>query len=74
MSRRGKPITRARLVDGKVMIEQADGTFCEAKSRTDWARLRSLTDQDIERMAEEDGTADDMPKQVRVTAPFESAK
>ena len=74
MSRQEERITRAKLVDGKVLIEQADGTYREADDRTDFARLRAFTDEEIERMAEEDGTVGDVPKRVRVSKPFEAAE
>ncbi len=77
MSRQEERITRAKLVDGKVMIEQADGTYREAEDRTDQARLDALTDADIERMAKEDGDADSFPddqKPTRISRPFEPAK
>lgn len=66
-------ITNARLVDGKVYIEQADGTWRETAGETDWERVRAFTEEEIERMAEEDGTAD-MPDYVRIVRPFEAAE
>ena len=77
MSKRKERITKARLVDGKVMIEQADGTLRKAKGQTDWARVDSLTDADIERMAKEDGEDGFFPddqKPTRVSRPFEPAE
>ena len=55
MSDREEGITRAKLIDGKVMIEQADGSYRESEDRTDWARVDAFTDEDIERMAKDDG-------------------
>ncbi|MDY6981031.1 MAG: hypothetical protein SV201_14235 [Pseudomonadota bacterium] len=63
----------ARLVDGTVYIEQADGTWQEAEDKTDLDYLRSLTDEEIERMAEEDGTAD-IPDYVSTVRPYEPAE
>ena len=62
MSDREERITRAKLIDGKVMIEQADGSYREAEDRTDWARVDALTDEDIERMAKEDGDEAFLPE------------
>ena len=66
-------ITRARLVEGKVYVEEADGTWRETAGETDWDRVRAFTEEEIERMAEEDGTAD-MPDYVRIVRPFEAAE
>ena len=55
MSSQEERITKAKLIDGKVLIEQADGTYLEAEDRTDFARQRSFTEEEIERMAKEDG-------------------
>lgn len=71
---RQEHITRAKLIDGKVLIEQADGSYRVAEDRTDHVRLASFTEEDIERMAMEDDTADDVPESVRVTALFETVK
>jgi uncharacterized protein (DUF4415 family) len=46
-----KTITTA---DGRVLIEQPDGTYRLAKSQTDWARLEAMTDEAVERLASED--------------------
>jgi len=47
--------TRAILTsDGRVLIEQADGTYSEADDETDWARLNAMSDEEIERISEED--------------------
>ena len=72
MKTHGK-ITNAQLVDGKVLIEQEDGTWREEPDETDLEYLRSLTDEEIERMAEEDGTAD-VPEHARMVRPFEAAE
>jgi uncharacterized protein (DUF4415 family) len=45
-------ITRAIMTaDGKVLIEQPDGSYRPAKSQTDWARLDAMTDEEVERQA-----------------------
>ncbi|MCB9960265.1 MAG: hypothetical protein H6843_16840 [Rhodospirillaceae bacterium] len=54
MNEHGERITRAKLIDGKVYVEQPDGSLAEMQGQTDWARLDALTDEDIERMAAED--------------------
>lgn len=74
MTGQSERVTRAKLVDGKVLIERADGTYGEAGDRTDLARLRALTDAQIERMAADDDTAEDVPAAVRVVRPKEPAK
>jgi hypothetical protein len=69
-------VTIAKLIDGKVFIRQADGTWREAEDRTDWGRVDSFTDEDIERQAEEDGDAEWFPddlKPARVIRPYEPA-
>jgi hypothetical protein len=62
-------VTRARLVDGKVHIEQPDGTWREAHDETDWDRVRTLSEEEILRMAEEGGTAD-MSDRLRLVRPY----
>ena len=77
MSGREQRITKARLVDGKVMIEQADGTLREAKGRTDWGRVDALTDAEIERLAKQDGEDAFFPEDqepTRVSRPLAPAK
>ena len=66
-------ITRARLIDGKVYVEEPDGTWREGRDESDWNRVRAFTEDEIERMAEEDGTAD-MPDYVRIVRPFQAAE
>ena len=61
-------ITRARLVDGKVYVQEPDGTWREGRDESNWDRVRAFTEEEIERMAEEDGTAD-MPDTVRAVWP-----
>ncbi len=48
-------ITKAVLTaDGRVLIEQADGSFRVAKPSTDWVRLDRMTDAEIEANAASD--------------------
>lgn len=51
----GAHITKAiTTTDGRVLIEQPDGTYRRAESQTDWARLGAMTDEEVERLASED--------------------
>jgi uncharacterized protein (DUF4415 family) len=51
----GEHITRAIMTtDGKVLIEQPDGSYRPAESQTDWARLDAMTEEEVERLAAED--------------------
>ena len=48
-------ITRAIATpDGRVLIEQPDGTYRLAESQTDWARLEAMREAEVERLAAED--------------------
>jgi hypothetical protein len=70
-------ITEARLVNGKVYVKQAGGTYEETASQTDWARVDATTDEEIERQAEEDGDNEWFPddlEPVRVVRPYEPAE
>jgi len=50
--------TRAILTqDGRVLIEQPDGSYRPAESRTDWDRVRAMTEEEIEAAAEADPDA-----------------
>jgi uncharacterized protein (DUF4415 family) len=50
-----EPITRAMMTtDGRVLIEQPDGSSRPAESQTDWVRLDAMTEEDVERLATED--------------------
>src|SRR5215831_63818 len=52
---RSAPITKAiTTTDGRVLIEQPDGTYRRAESQTDWARLDAMTEEEVERLAAED--------------------
>jgi uncharacterized protein (DUF4415 family) len=47
--------TRAiTTVDGMVLIEQPDGSYRPAESETDWARLDTMTEEEVEQQAAED--------------------
>ena len=51
----GAPITKAlTTTDGRVLIEQPDGTYRPVESQTDWARLDAMTEEEVERLAAED--------------------
>jgi uncharacterized protein (DUF4415 family) len=51
----GELITRATMTtDGKVLIEQPDGSYRPAESQTHWARLDAMTEEEVERLAAED--------------------
>src|SRR6266508_1215246 len=48
-------ITRAIMTtDGRVLIEQPDGSYRSAESQTDWVRLDAMTAEEVERLATED--------------------
>jgi uncharacterized protein (DUF4415 family) len=48
-------LTRAVLTqDGRVLIEQPDGSYRPAASRTDWDRVRTMREEEIEAAAESD--------------------
>lgn len=54
-------ITRVvRTDDGRVLIEQPDGSYRAAESRTDWDRLECMTDEGIEEAARSDPDAPPM--------------
>jgi uncharacterized protein (DUF4415 family) len=45
-------LTRAVLTqDGRVLIEQPDGSYRPARRRTDWDRVRAMTDEEVEAAA-----------------------
>jgi hypothetical protein len=53
-------LTRAVLTqDPRVLIEQPDGSYHAAESRTDWDRVRAITDEETEAAAASD--PDDAP-------------
>lgn len=54
----GETTTRAVLIHGgKVLIEQPDGSYREAKGETDWEQVTALTDAQIEEAARNDPDA-----------------
>ena len=67
-------ITRAiATTDGRVLIEQPDGTYRLAESQTDWARLDAMSEAEVERLAAEDmaelDIAPDWMEHTRVVFP-----
>ena len=52
-----KPTRAVLTKDGRVVIEQPDGSYRPAGSRTDWDRVRAMTDEDIEASAASDADA-----------------
>lgn len=67
-------LTRAKVFDdGKLYIEQDDGSWREAESHTDLAALRALSEDEIERQAREDGI-DDFPDRVRIVYPADEER
>lgn len=51
-------LTRAVLTqDGRVLIEQPDGSYRAAASRTDWDRARAMSDEEVEAAAAGDPDA-----------------
>lgn len=61
--------TRAVLTHGgKVLIEQPDGSYREAKGETDWERLKSLSDSEIEVAALSDPDAQPLDERFWATA------
>ena len=47
-------ITKAVSIDGKIFIEQPDGSLRPAESRTNWEKLAAMSDEQIETTANED--------------------
>lgn len=43
-----------RTDDGRVLVEQPDGSYREEKGRTDWDRLARMTEDEIEEAAKAD--------------------
>jgi len=51
-------LTRAVLTqDGRVLVEQPDGSYRPTGSRTDWDRVRAMTEEEIEAAALSDPDA-----------------
>lgn len=54
--------TKAVLTqDGRVLVEQPDGSYRLAEGRTDWARLDAMTDEEITAAASSDPDAQPLP-------------
>jgi uncharacterized protein (DUF4415 family) len=49
-----EPLTFTRLSDGTLLERQPDGSFHPIRSKSDRARLKRMTDREIERMAAND--------------------
>ena len=48
-------LTQAKVVNGRMLILQADGSWAEAVSQTDLDKVAATTDEEVERQAKEDG-------------------
>ncbi len=48
-------LVNAKLIDGRVYVQQPDGSFVETAGKFDAATFDATTEDDIARMAEEDG-------------------
>jgi hypothetical protein len=71
--------TRAVLTqDNRVLIEQPDGSYRPAQSRTDWARVRALSDEEVEAAAPSDPDAPPLDetfwREARVVVPGQIRK
>ena len=69
-----KGSSRAVLTtDGRVLLEQPDGSYRPAESRTDWQRLDHMSEEEIERAAAEEmvelGIAPDWAEHARLVHP-----
>ena len=51
-------MTRAKGINGKMHVQEEDGSWVELVSQTDWAKVDAFTDEEIEQQAREDGTYD----------------
>jgi uncharacterized protein (DUF4415 family) len=64
--------------DGRVLIEQPDGSFRAAAARTDWQRVNAMTEEEIERNAAEEmaelGIDPDGPDHARLVFPRPKAR
>ena len=72
-------LTRAVLTeDGRALLEQPDGSYRPAKSRTDWVRVRAMTVEAIEAAVTSDPDAPPLDEafwqEARVAFPVRSAK
>ena len=58
MNKDEKTQTKAILsTDGRVLIEQPDGSFRQVESETDWERVRGMTDGEVQEAARSDPDA-----------------
>jgi uncharacterized protein (DUF4415 family) len=51
------PIKAVLTQDGRVLIEQPDGSYRPTNRRTDWDRVRAMTDAEVEAAAASDPDA-----------------
>jgi uncharacterized protein (DUF4415 family) len=51
---KGKITKAVVLDDGRLLVEQPDGSFRVAESKSDWARLNAMTDKEVTAAAEAD--------------------
>jgi hypothetical protein len=70
----GDTTIRAVLThDGRVLVEQPEGSFHAAEARTDWQRVDAMTGEEIERNAAEEmaelGIDPDWPDHARLVFP-----
>lgn len=70
----GENITRAiATTDGRVLIELPDGTYQLVESQTDWERLNTMSEAEVEHLAAEDmaetGIATDWTEHTRIIFP-----
>jgi len=47
-------ITKAVSIDGKIFIEQPDGSLRPAEGKTNWEKLAAMSDEQIEAASNED--------------------
>ena len=66
-------ISKAVLTtDGRVLIEQPDGSYLPAEDQTDWERVRNMSNEEVEAAAADDPHAilsDDDWKHLKVVEP-----
>ena len=64
--------------DGRVLIEQPDGSYRPSERRTDWGRVRALSDDEIEAAAASDPDAPPLDeafwREARVVLPRPASK
>jgi uncharacterized protein (DUF4415 family) len=64
--------------DGRVLVEQADGSYRPAQSKTDWQRLDGMSEEEIEQAAAEEmrelGLAHDWADHARPVDPRPKAR